>query len=188
MKTECIIWQGRKDQFGYGRIGKRSLKAHRVAFELATGKDPTGWLVCHHCDNPSCINPEHLYLGTHQDNANDKVKRNRCSRLKGEINPAATMTDDLATKVIKEPGTYRGVARKFGLQPNAVRNVKLGITWQDLDRSEVKTSGIQRKLTIEQAIAIKSDTRSCNVLAREHGVSQRTIIKIRKGITFKDAG
>lgn len=182
--SSCIEYQGLRSKQGYG-ITKGKKKAHRVAFQEATGIDPTGWLVCHHCDNPPCVNPEHLYLGTHKTNAADKVSRNRCSRLKGQINPAATMSDELAQKVIEEPGTYREIARKFGLHPNAVRNVKLGITWQHLDRSNVKTSKVQAKLTAEQATAIRQDPRDAIAVAKAYGVSQGAILKIRHRITFK---
>lgn len=183
--TPCIEFKGMIDDRGYGRIFGNHQFAHRISYHLHYGVDPGFGLVCHHCDNRKCINPEHLYLGTHQTNANDKVERNRCSRLKGESNPAATMTDEMAQSVINEPGTYREVARKFGLLPNAVRNVKLGITWPNLDRSEVKTSQVMSKLKPEQATAIRTDPRDAVTVAKEYGVSQGTILKIRNRVTFK---
>jgi len=77
---ECWPYTGTTDRFGYGQmtLGKKySFQAHRVAFELANGPIPDGLIVRHKCDNPPCCNPAHLELGTHYDNAQDKVSRGR---------------------------------------------------------------------------------------------------------------
>lgn len=79
-KTDgCWIWTAYRDDKGYGCFGFRGKvwKAHRVAYELATGPIPTGAHILHSCDNPSCVNPEHLRAGTHADNMRDKVARGR---------------------------------------------------------------------------------------------------------------
>lgn len=75
----CWNWNGYKIKTGYGRVhfrGKRTL-AHRAAWELTHGKIPAGKHVLHKCDNPSCINPEHLFLGSHVDNMNDRLLKER---------------------------------------------------------------------------------------------------------------
>jgi hypothetical protein len=82
----CWIWTAARSSHGYGKIGgpsRRILKAHRVAWELVHGSIPEGFLVCHHCDNPPCVNPDHLYLGTHKDNSRDMVVRGRAKRYQG---------------------------------------------------------------------------------------------------------
>jgi len=79
-KTEsCWIWTGSKDKEGYGIFSLRTnkVKAHRFSFELINGKIPSGYLMCHTCDNPSCVNPTHLYMGTPQQNAQDCGDRKR---------------------------------------------------------------------------------------------------------------
>lgn len=75
----CWIWTGATIPQGYGclRRFKKTLKAHRVSFELFKGKISSGLHVCHRCDNPSCVNPEHLFLGTNVDNMNDKKAKGR---------------------------------------------------------------------------------------------------------------
>jgi hypothetical protein len=80
-KTDsCWLWQGAKDRSGYGNFclpGPRYTKAHRVAWLLETGVFPTGLLVCHHCDTPGCVRPDHLFLGTPLDNNRDCQAKGR---------------------------------------------------------------------------------------------------------------
>lgn len=74
---ECWPWIGRRDKDGYGRlmVNKRSIGAHRVSYRLAFGEIPDGLQVRHDCDNPRCVNPDHLLIGTNQDNVYDSLLR-----------------------------------------------------------------------------------------------------------------
>lgn len=75
----CIPWTLRLDEWGYGTLcdGKKTHLAHRVSFACFVGEIPRGMLVLHRCDNPKCINPVHLFLGTHRDNAIDREQKLR---------------------------------------------------------------------------------------------------------------
>ncbi|MBP8196936.1 MAG: HNH endonuclease [Chromatiaceae bacterium] len=76
----CWQWKGAKKASGYGKLSPSAgvfLVAHRIAWEIHNGPIPEGLFVCHHCDNPECTNPEHLFLGTPQDNMDDKVRKGR---------------------------------------------------------------------------------------------------------------
>lgn len=80
----CWIWQGGKNKDGYGAatVNGKYINAHRLSFKLNIGEIPKGMFVCHTCDTPSCINPEHLFLGTHEDNMKDMKKKGRNHQTK----------------------------------------------------------------------------------------------------------
>lgn len=80
--SRCWIWSLAKDKDGYGvaHKGKKNIRAHRISYEAFIGQIPEDMGVLHKCDNPSCCNPQHLFLGTNQDNMNDMVSKGRKPR------------------------------------------------------------------------------------------------------------
>lgn len=88
-KTDgCWKWLASKDRDGYGnfKIDGKVFRAHRISFELFNGEIPPGKLVCHTCDTPNCVNPDHLFLGTDLDNSNDKIAKGRDGQRKLTLN------------------------------------------------------------------------------------------------------
>lgn len=137
----CWPWLRARDRDGYGWIitgstvdGSRcSQRCHRVAFELTYPGTTQDCHVLHHCDNPCCCNPSHLFLGTHADNMADKSRKGRASSLKGESVPNAVLTDSLVRQIrrIYREGklSQRRVGVLLGLNPNTVKSVLTGNRW-----------------------------------------------------------
>jgi hypothetical protein len=132
MPSGCWEWQGHSPvKSGYGRI---SIKGRRVLVHRLMMGEPDGH-VLHKCDNTKCVNPEHLYVGTHADNMRDKKERGRCPDMKGEKNPSAGMTEEQAQNVVNL--LHQGVRqctiiRETGLSQTQVNYIARGRTWNHL--------------------------------------------------------
>jgi hypothetical protein len=118
----CIEWQGRRNRQGYG-INKKHVLAHRAAWQEAKGPIPEGLCVLHRCDNPACVNVEHLFIGTRADNAADRSAKGRSSRHK------AKLTLQQVSEIRKSFGTQRQVAERFGISQTQVFRIKRALQW-----------------------------------------------------------
>jgi hypothetical protein len=121
---------------GHGQFwfGNRMVRAHRVAWELATGKSPGAMCVCHRCDNPLCVNPDHLFLGTQTDNIADMVAKGRQQRVPrpGEANTQARLTDDDVRQIraANDAGEGRhAIAARYGISPNHAYRIATRRNW-----------------------------------------------------------
>ena len=135
---DCIIWKGRKNEKGYGviGIGKTKFSAHRLSWMLHNGKSPKKMFVCHKCDNPPCINPNHLFLGTASDNSKDAAMKGRMHKWngerKGENNPKAKLSKSDVAKIrirLKEGMMAKDIAGEFGVHRFTIGDIKRGTTW-----------------------------------------------------------
>jgi len=115
------------------------LLAHRVAWKLEYGRIPDGLIdygwaplcVLHKCDNPPCVNPNHLFLGTHAANMLDRDEKNRQPR--GEQNGQSKLTDDDVPRIRRDYAddmTMKEIAKKFGVWPSTIYYVLRGVTWK----------------------------------------------------------
>lgn len=146
-KNECWKWLGKKDSHGYGEIrifeeGKRERKlekAHRISWRLMFHKSiPKGVFICHHCDNPGCVNPYHLFLGTHLDNMLDKKHKGRCNSPKGESHSFHKLTEQQVKEIksIKiKYGDLTRLAKKYGVTKQAIKLIVNGKNWAHLNFS-----------------------------------------------------
>jgi len=141
---ECWEWRGSTDKYGYGRIGERALKAHRVSVHLA-GMNIEGKVVCHTCDNRSCVNPRHLFAGTPADNHHDAMRKDRHAR--GERSAFAKL-DALIVRKIHQAGvngeTYSSIAERYGVETTTVSQLCRGCTWKHLGLTAMPNRKIQR--------------------------------------------
>jgi hypothetical protein len=137
IKNNCWQWMGARNDRGYGVIGQGTRKqgiskAHRIAYELfyftKLEKDNC---ICHICDNPACVNPNHLSIGTPKDNSQDMIAKGRKKVVAplGEGNGKAKLTVE-KVKLIKQSNLKSAeLARQFGLSENCIRGVRIGRTW-----------------------------------------------------------
>lgn len=130
----CWIWNGsRNKRTGYGHFchGQMNDLAHRVMYMLWFGEIPDGLVVRHSCDNPSCVKPDHLKIGTQAENVSDMVERGRSTR--GEKNPMARMTEDMVREariLCKVFGvSHEKLARRFGVARRTVSSAVNGTNW-----------------------------------------------------------
>lgn len=137
----CWLWTGAKSPLGYGAFRmfrpKRTVRAHRISYELHKGPIPAGLLVCHACDNPSCVNPAHLWLGTPGDNARDRDRKDRVQH--GEKHYAAKLTAEDVAEIIKQSGlrTQVEIARTFGVDRSNISHILSGKRWKRLQPTNV---------------------------------------------------
>lgn len=123
----CWIWQGSLSSKGYGKIGNK--QAHRVVWELYRSPIPVGLCVLHGCDVKRCVNPDHLHLGTVQDNAIEAVARGLWPKQKGEYNGNARLTKAQVKEIRESSESCRALAIRFGISKSQVGNIKKGIRW-----------------------------------------------------------
>jgi hypothetical protein len=131
--TDCIIFQGFVADNGYGRRWSRSTKkmssAHRVAWEEAHGPIPPGRVIMHSCDVRTCVNLNHLYLGTQQENIQDMVAKRR-RRFDREHNPRHKLTEAQVEEIRSDHRTLRSIAADYDVHHSTINAIKRGRTWQ----------------------------------------------------------
>lgn len=148
-ENECWLWTGGKDRDGYGQINssrekgvaRKCLRAHRISYEHFIGEIPKGYFVCHTCDNPSCVNPKHLWAGSVNDNNKDAIKKGRdksyaSNPLKGEANSQAKLTANKVReirKLKKEGVTTLEISKIFNIHVAHVNAVCRKATWKHID-------------------------------------------------------
>lgn len=127
----CLVWTGMKDNRGYGRFSfeGRWQSAHRSAWKILNGPIPTGMCVLHRCDNPPCVNVDHLFLGTLRDNVHDMLSKGRGKSCPGEKNGFAKLTQSIADEIRAAPGVQRRIAERFNVSPSTVSAIKTNSRW-----------------------------------------------------------
>ena len=130
----CWIWLGAVSNWGYGvvyplgRRGKQH-RAHRLIYELHRGPIPNDLLACHKCDNTQCVNPDHIFLGTHSENAQDRSKKGRNADQKGEKGNNSRL-DWSDVKAIRASNlSNKALATLFSVNASQISRIRSGKRW-----------------------------------------------------------
>lgn len=143
----CWVWTRGTQHNGYGTfcVKGRDIRAHRFSWEIHFGQIPQGMLVCHHCDNPPCVRPDHLFLGTDRDNCVDKLAKGRgragipfhrgCSH-EGALNPNARMSTEQVAEALSRLADGEkpaAVASSFGVSTSLIYKIRSRRAWSHLN-------------------------------------------------------
>jgi len=138
---ECWEWTGSRHGKGYGMVGVGSRivdKAHRVSWRMHNGLIPEGMHVLHHCDNPPCVNPAHLFIGTNDDNVRDKIAKGRQRVPCGEAHGNAKLTErDVIEIRLLSDVPVKEIAARFSISGCTVRRVRNRTAWAHVKEVQV---------------------------------------------------
>lgn len=133
----CWIWTAGKRPNSKGVLYPRhhtqlgSIGAHRFSYSIYIESIPKGMMVCHKCDTPLCVNPDHLFLGYHKDNMCDMVNKGRSYRGQGEFANSSKLTNEQANQIRSMSGSQSDIAKHFGISQATVSQIKRFITYKN---------------------------------------------------------
>ena len=190
----CHLWLNSSDKDGYGwaHWQGRTRKAHRLAWEAARGPIPGNLCVCHKCDNPGCVNVEHKWLGTNEENTADRVVKGRSNVARGEAQYAAVLTEADVLAIRASTASGRDLAREYKVTFQTISDVRRGRRWAHLDCTAAVPSGAARgersgtaKLTEDEVRAIRASKDTNRDLAEAYGIAPAYVWQVRNRKTWK---
>lgn len=134
---DCWIWTGRRIKFEYGTmvIKRKNCTAHRVSWTFHYGEIPKGMCILHHCDNPPCVNPDHLFVGTYLDNAKDRTKKQRGHMPSGSKNPMSKLNEEQVIEIRRRLANgekTKILAKDFNMERKTIDNIKTRRSWKHI--------------------------------------------------------
>lgn len=137
--TGCWLWTGcvSPGKWGYGVfwVDGKTIKVHRYSYIIFKGEIPKGLFVCHSCDQPSCVNPDHLFLGTHQDNMKDMNSKGRGGSTKGERSRLSRLTTQQVLDIrsmYSDGNSSIKIAKRFSITDRNVMHIVNRETWKHI--------------------------------------------------------
>ena len=154
---QCWEWKAGMFQSGYGlfKLDGKLQRAHRVSYQLNHGPIPDGLFILHWCDNPGCVNPAHLHLGTHVDNMRERGERGRCAHTSGEVHGCSKLTSEQIQQIRLSYAiggiTQQQLGEEFGVSKQQISRIINGKRWNDdrqgTDRGDSPDSGDEAPAT-----------------------------------------
>lgn len=134
-RGECWLWTGAVLPDGYGHFKDEGTArpAHVVSYEIENGHLPEGMNGLHECDFRACVNPAHIFAGTHQDNMDDMVAKGRSDAPKGEDHHDAKLTEEQVRAIRADPRSQRAIAADYGLSQSAIAHIKTRRNWRHIE-------------------------------------------------------
>ena len=199
---DCWNWERYKDKDGYGQFQFSHLKekfifvAHRASYEINVSAIPFGMLVCHKCDNPSCVNPSHLFLGTNLDNTMDKVSKNRqakadkSGRAKLKWDDVNNIRNSYSTTAVKD------LSKKYIVDKKTILSIVKNSSWIDnsyrykhdpnrrLVIGEVSSNASLDSDSVKNIKKLISDGYMPSKISKMIGVKSQTIRDIKRGVSY----
>jgi hypothetical protein len=134
----CWLWMGNYFRKGYGALkaNGKNVSAHRASWRLYRGDIPASKCVLHRCDNRACVNPDHLFLGTNDDNVADKVSKNRQHRAQGSSHGLAKLSEENIPMIFglsRSGHVQREIAERFGVSRTKIGQILTGRAWTHVD-------------------------------------------------------
>jgi hypothetical protein len=196
-KTDgCWLWVASRDYDGYGMFrgtisGVLFTRAHRFSYTLATGEIlPADRVVMHSCDNPPCVNPDHLNGGTKAENTADMIAKGRhLNRVMAHAQKIAKLSDDEVKAILRDPRQYSEIAASYDVHPQTIVAIKGRTTrsYVQIDPDEIirakrgaRGAARSKALTDDDVRTIRTSEERGRLLAQRYGVSPQTITDIRK--------
>lgn len=199
--NDCWDWIKYKDELGYGQfqfsyLGKKfNYRANRVAFELSNFQIPDGLVICHKCDNPKCVNPNHLFMGTHKDNSDDKVNKNR--HAKAETSGRSKLNWKIVNEIRKIYPINKNtseISKKYNIDSSTIMNILKGKSWVDenyipiqIGKNFKKGHTYSMTISAEKVIEIKKLINvglSPKKISEITGVKNQKIRDIKRGVAY----
>lgn len=186
----CWGWKGSISKEGYPRITRKyetkgvTLKVSRIIYSILYGDIPPGHVIRHSCDNPGCVNPDHLLLGTPKQNSQDAV--NRLRHAWGVRNSKAKLSPTQILEIRDSRLSVGELSKKYSISKSQIGRIKAHESWSKLVGGVKQERISSRKLTRKQVEEIRSDPRKLKLIATDFGVNISSISRIKSGTRWKN--